>query len=185
MEQVAAKKNTRSPTKKNTGILSRTASENRPPIFSTVYGCYEGLFQNPYYYQQQRQASSLSLPASQKPPLLPLPIVPLSRNYSLPCAPRSLSLSPPTPRRSGPIRKQPKPRPIAAPKSKPTDRSAPELGRFGGGGEEFSLISPPPSSLPLPKFAMRPKLISCNAEAVGVGVDAGATDSLRRILRLP
>ncbi|KAI3730338.1 hypothetical protein L1987_61508 [Smallanthus sonchifolius] len=41
--------------------------------------------------------------------------------------------------------------------------------------------SPPPSSLPLPTFSLRPKL-SCNAQAANV--DAGATDSLRRLLRL-
>lgn len=62
------------------------------------------------------------------------------------------------------------------------------------GGEKFSgslfTISPPPSSLPLPRFSMRPKqLISCKAEAAaggGGGVDAGAaaTDDLRRLLRL-
>jgi len=45
--------------------------------------------------------------------------------------------------------------------------------------------SPPPSSLPLPTFSLRPKL-GCNAQAavVTAGVDAGATDSLRRLLRL-
>lgn len=42
-------------------------------------------------------------------------------------------------------------------------------------------ISPPPSSLPLPTFSLRPKL-SCNAEATGI--DAGATDNLCRLLRL-
>ncbi|KAK1416448.1 hypothetical protein QVD17_32239 [Tagetes erecta] len=42
--------------------------------------------------------------------------------------------------------------------------------------------SPPPSSLPLPTFSLRPKL-SCKSEAVS-GVDAGATDNLRRLLRL-
>ncbi|KAJ9165949.1 hypothetical protein P3X46_020760 [Hevea brasiliensis] len=42
-------------------------------------------------------------------------------------------------------------------------------------------LSPHPSSLPLPKFFMRPKL-SCNAEAAGI--NAGATDNLRRLLRL-
>lgn len=47
-------------------------------------------------------------------------------------------------------------------------------------GSVFTL-SPPPSSLPLPKFSLRPKL-SCNAEAAGI--DAGATDNLRRLLRL-
>ncbi|KAJ6708712.1 SPLICING FACTOR PROLINE- AND GLUTAMINE-RICH-LIKE [Salix koriyanagi] len=41
--------------------------------------------------------------------------------------------------------------------------------------------SPHPSSLPLPKFSMKPKR-GCTAEAAGV--DTGATDNLRRILRL-
>ncbi|KAK1388551.1 Centrosomal protein [Heracleum sosnowskyi] len=43
-----------------------------------------------------------------------------------------------------------------------------------------TVLSPPPSSLPLPTFWLRPKL-SCNGE---IGIDAGATDSLRRILRI-
>ncbi|KAJ7957887.1 Proline-rich nuclear receptor coactivator [Quillaja saponaria] len=42
-------------------------------------------------------------------------------------------------------------------------------------------LSPPPSSLPLPKFSLRPKL-SCNADSAGI--DAGATDNLRRLLKL-
>jgi hypothetical protein len=42
-------------------------------------------------------------------------------------------------------------------------------------------LSPHPSSLPLPKFSMKPKR-SCTAEASGV--DAGATDNLRRLLRI-
>lgn len=42
-------------------------------------------------------------------------------------------------------------------------------------------LSPHPSSLPLPKFSMKPKR-GCTAEAAGV--DNGATDNLRRILRL-
>lgn len=46
----------------------------------------------------------------------------------------------------------------------------------------FATVSPPPSSLPLPTFSLRPKL-SCNVEA-SAGVDAGATDNLRRLLRL-
>jgi hypothetical protein len=56
-------------------------------------------------------------------------------------------------------------------------------------------ISPPPSSLPLPGLALlRPKMkrtTACNSEAVfeaaklsNSGVDNGATDNLRRILRL-
>lgn len=45
-----------------------------------------------------------------------------------------------------------------------------------------SVLSPPPSSLPLPKFSARPKLTRCKVEAAGI--DAGATDNLRRLLRL-
>ncbi|KAM0972709.1 hypothetical protein ACFX13_016390 [Malus domestica] len=60
----------------------------------------------------------------------------------------------------------------------------------GGGGvgdmEKFSgsifTLSPPPSSLPLPRFSLQPRL-GCNAEAAA-GVDAGATDNLCRLLRL-
>ncbi|KAF8023552.1 hypothetical protein BT93_F0916 [Corymbia citriodora subsp. variegata] len=57
-----------------------------------------------------------------------------------------------------------------------------DLEKFSG--SVMYAISPPPSSLPLPKFSLlRPKQLSCKAEAAGV--DAGATDDLRRILRLP
>ncbi|KAK9165120.1 hypothetical protein Scep_000311 [Stephania cephalantha] len=52
----------------------------------------------------------------------------------------------------------------------------------GVGDEEFSCsifsLAPPPSSLPLPRFSLKPKLGGCNV------VDAGATDNLRRLLRL-
>ncbi|XVE69709.1 hypothetical protein DITRI_Ditri10aG0012600 [Diplodiscus trichospermus] len=59
-----------------------------------------------------------------------------------------------------------------------TGNAAKDLDKFSG---SVFTLSPPPSSLPLPKFSIRPKL-SCNAEAAGV--DAGATDNLRRLLRL-
>ncbi|XP_068645355.1 uncharacterized protein [Aristolochia californica] len=50
-------------------------------------------------------------------------------------------------------------------------------------GSIFSL-SPHPSNLPLPKFSLQPKAKTrCNAEA-SEGIDAGATDNLRRMLRL-
>ncbi|KAA0063295.1 uncharacterized protein E6C27_scaffold205G001180 [Cucumis melo var. makuwa] len=49
----------------------------------------------------------------------------------------------------------------------------------------FAIISPPPSSLPLPKFSMRPaKALKCNVEAAGADDGAAAADDLRRLLRL-
>ncbi|XP_004500930.1 uncharacterized protein [Cicer arietinum] len=56
-------------------------------------------------------------------------------------------------------------------------------GNFDVLSETVFNLSPPPSSLPLPKFSLRSKL-SCNAEAAGSVVDAGATNNLRRLLRL-
>ncbi|KAL8514760.1 hypothetical protein ACS0TY_013733 [Phlomoides rotata] len=47
-------------------------------------------------------------------------------------------------------------------------------------GSAAFTISPPPSSLPLPTFSLRPRLISCKV----AGIDTGATDDLRRLLRL-
>ncbi|CAA3021495.1 Hypothetical predicted protein [Olea europaea subsp. europaea] len=55
-----------------------------------------------------------------------------------------------------------------------------QIGKFSG--SVVFTISPPPSSLPLPTFSLRPKL-SCNAQAAGI--DTGSTDNLRRLLRLP
>lgn len=57
--------------------------------------------------------------------------------------------------------------------------SSSDLEKFSG--SVVFTLSPPPSSLPLPTFSLRPKLC-CNAEAAGI--DAGATDNLRRLLRL-
>ncbi|KAJ4840141.1 hypothetical protein Tsubulata_044761 [Turnera subulata] len=64
-----------------------------------------------------------------------------------------------------------------------SDDAMKDLEMFSG---SFSaVLSPPPSSLPLPKFSVRPKLLSCTVEAAGgAAVDAGATDNLCRLLRL-
>uniref|UniRef100_A0A5B7ATL5 Uncharacterized protein n=1 Tax=Davidia involucrata TaxID=16924 RepID=A0A5B7ATL5_DAVIN len=72
------------------------------------------------------------------------------------------------------------------PKDLPKDVSSVLSGNNNNNNlEKFSgsifTLSPPPSSLPLPTFSLRPK-VSCNAEVAGI--DAGATDSLRRLLRL-
>ncbi|GER57007.1 v-type ATP synthase beta chain [Striga asiatica] len=59
--------------------------------------------------------------------------------------------------------------------------SDPGAGAFSGSAAFGT--SPPPSSLPLPTFTLRPKLAACRAE-VAAGIDAGATDDLRRLLRI-
>lgn len=130
---------------------------------------------------------------SSQPPLLPLPAA----------APRrSASCSPPSKKVGGGSRKPRSPQ--KGDKRSPRKSRDAAPGFIGGGGgarrcESLSLrsvveqldifsgsavftVSPPPSSLPLPTFSMRPKL-SCMAE-VAAGVDAGATDDLRRLLRL-
>lgn len=134
---------------------------------------------------------SYPLRQSSQPPLLPLPAA----------APRrSVSCSPPSKKVGGGSKKPRSPQ--------KGDKRSPRKSRYvdvspggGGGGarrceslrsvvEQLDIfsgsavftISPPPSSLPLPSFSMRPKL-SCKAEAAA-GVDAGATDDLRRLLRL-
>ncbi|KAH0990622.1 hypothetical protein GBA52_002105 [Prunus armeniaca] len=53
-----------------------------------------------------------------------------------------------------------------------------DMDKFSG---SIFTLSPPPSSLPLPRFSLQRRL-SRNAEAAGI--DAGATDNLRRLLRL-
>ncbi|PKI45644.1 increased rDNA silencing protein 4 [Punica granatum] len=144
-----------------------------------------------------------------QPPLLPLPVTPKAHVSSYPppgsAKPKpqrlarhhSLNPSKPLIRRQGsaviisrgselmPAARPLGPEPYELPKnisvSMVPNPSAPlqlpEPGRFSGSVFE---LAPPPSSLPLPRFSLRPKL-RCNAEA---GVDSGATDSLRQILRL-
>lgn len=50
-----------------------------------------------------------------------------------------------------------------------------------GGLNSIFCLAPPPSSLPLPKFFMKPKIVGCNVQADGGAI---ATDNLRRLLRL-
>lgn len=138
---------------------------------------------------------------NQQPPLLPLPfVVPKAAQQAPNFSPtkkkehnltRHQSLI--SPRKSTPsksqILQQPDkitplgPHPNGLPRVKFMDggRSAsPSVDKFFA-GESVFMMAPPPSSLPLPRFSLRPKR-SCTAEAAGV--DAGATDGLRRILRL-
>ena len=106
---------------------------------------------------------------SSQPPLLPLP-----------ASARRLSCSPASRKSKSPKKEGKKSK--GAAKVVPlisiveSDARKCEIGDVFSGSAVFS---PPPSSLPLPTFTMWPKL-SCQA----AGVDAGATDVLRRLLRL-
>lgn len=152
-------------------------------------------------------ASRLAHTQYRQPPLLPLPIssppttgkANRARDHSLSTTPKK-SKSKPQPRvsksMSGSLivtstnRLGPEPNDIPKDVSKVLSSSSStgksiccivdegDLDKFSG--SVFSL-APPPSSLPLPRFSVRPKL-SCNAQVSGI--DAGATDNLCRLLRL-
>ncbi|MBA0823273.1 hypothetical protein Goarm_020013 [Gossypium armourianum] len=81
---------------------------------------------------------------------------------------------------ANPLGSDPNDLPIALPSSyiAAGDDAKKDLDEFLG---SIFPLSPPPSSLPLPKFSLKSKL-SCNPEAAGT--DCGATDNLRRHLYL-
>ncbi|TYI97143.1 hypothetical protein E1A91_D01G122600v1 [Gossypium mustelinum] len=82
---------------------------------------------------------------------------------------------------ANPLGSDPNDLPIALPSSYRAagDDAKKDLDEFSG---SIFPLSPPPSSLPLPKFSLKSKL-SCNPEAAGI--DCGDTDNLRRLLCLP
>ncbi|KAK7409909.1 hypothetical protein VNO78_00303 [Psophocarpus tetragonolobus] len=102
--------------------------------------------------------SSVSVYAQQQPPLLPLPQGPKKPKATK--GDESIVIAPSW----GP---DPKDLPIVV------------LGMGKGNIHSLFNLAPPPSSLPLPNFSLRSKL-ACNAAAV----DHGATNNLRRLLRL-
>ncbi|XP_057470371.1 uncharacterized protein LOC130759237 [Actinidia eriantha] len=172
--------------------------ENRPP-YSYFHG---GLSHAPTHslsYSYPRSVSVLN--PQQLPPLLPLPIPTPNNNQRT----RGLSCPPVNRKVNGRSREQKKskspkkaspkrdlksiqstkslgPDPKDLPKDVSRVLSFPSGDNYGDmESSGVFTLSPPPSSLPLPTFSLRPKL-SCNAEVAGI--DAGATDNLRRILRL-
>lgn len=145
-----------------------------------------------YYSSSLRPAASLPPPARgllQAPPTWP------PFQQYLPYAPPLLPLPPANPRhnkQSGNGGRSSNPKKVKTPKQKNQKNegrispkkidSAPVVEVIGNGFSSSAIyaISPPPSSLPLPTFSLRRKF-RCNAAA---GIDSGATDNLRDILRL-
>lgn len=149
-----------------------------------------------------------TLQQSPQPPLLPLPTAAPRRTVSargLSCPPANQKTSNPTKTRDPSLTpkksKSPKKVEKNSPKKSTPGIIASDVRKFKNGsslnssgsvvgGDQIDIfsgsvvftISPPPSSLPLPTFSLRPKL-GCKAEAAA-GIDAGATDDLRRLLRL-
>lgn len=151
-----------------------------------------------------------TLQQSPQPPLLPLPTAAPRRSASargLSCPPANQKASNPTKTRDPPLTPKKSKSPKKVEKNSPrkstsgiinasdvrkfkNDSSLSSSGSVAGGdqmdmmfsGSAVFTISPPPSSLPLPTFSLRPKL-GCKAQAAA-GIDAGATDDLRRLLRL-
>lgn len=149
-----------------------------------------------------------TLQQSPQPPLLPLPTAAPRRTLSargLSCPPANQKTNNPTKTRDPSLTpkksKSPKKVEKNSPKNSTSGIVASDVRKFKNGsslsssgsvvgGDQIDIfsgsvvftISPPPSSLPLPTFSLRPKL-GCKAEAAA-GIDAGATDDLRRLLRL-
>ncbi|KAK4787415.1 hypothetical protein SAY86_011248 [Trapa natans] len=131
----------------------------------------------------------------QQPPLLPLPAIPKVQLSSSP-PPNSCGQKKPNrlarhgsllnPSKSSITRQGSVhlPDPNELPKGIPVSKVPnlyPLLAPPGLSSSVFDL-APPPSSLPLPTFSVRPKL-GCNVEAEVID-DSGATDGPRRLLRL-
>ncbi|KAF5747187.1 hypothetical protein HS088_TW06G01368 [Tripterygium wilfordii] len=157
-----------------------------PPSFSNSYPPMASQFKNPSFHNYQK------LMNQQQPPLLPLPISSRPNNNFVSSRSRGLSSPPNTRKANGATRDQSlTPKKVKKPKQKqqppnkreeepkqeskstessimvsvsplgPDPNDLPKLGKFS---DSVFTFSPPPSSLPLPKFSLRRKL-SCNAEA--------------------
>ncbi|CAN6225281.1 unnamed protein product [Urochloa humidicola] len=143
------------------------------------------------YYNTSGQATKMTsfprAPAPPQPPLLPLPAqAPSSQHWSHPVsrAKKQRGNDAAAPGASAPITV------VAAPSKKRMAPAAePEEVAWTGTDSLYSL-SPPPSSVPmqtsllLTAAAARKAPTACAVEVAGGGVDVGATDELRRLLRL-
>ncbi|RDY07266.1 hypothetical protein CR513_08646, partial [Mucuna pruriens] len=184
---------TKTPKKKGRGNLVSNRSEN--------FDTYAGLLNPPpsramsFSYSHPLSASSSVfnhhyVQVQQQPPLLPLPHVSRSlgtRDINTCLTPKK---SKPTKREEANKRSGAESILIVASDNRwgPEPKDLPKV--VLGLGNSHDVVSgvvfdlaPPPSSLPLPRFSLRSKL-GCNAEAASGGVDDGATNNLRRLLRL-
>jgi len=152
-----------------------------------------------YISNPSQSFDTLNLPHQKQPPLLPLPHVSAILHHNKPLLPRNLNTqsSSLTPKKSKP-RKGEESKKRSGTQSTtdflmdnpwgPDPKNLPVvigIGNMDVFSESVFNLAPPPSSLPLPKFSLRSKL-SCNTEAAAAGgfVDDGATNNLRRLLRL-
>lgn len=166
----------------NRGIVSRS--------FGASSSSHQGLFGSRPPPPPPNHSSLPSSFPSSSPPLLPLPTP--EPAIGIPIKPRE-----------APQQHQKKPRPAAKRddrwKREPAPQKPIEKAEGDGSAAVFDgslySVSPPPSSLPLPRFSITKSkavpaqpVASCVAEAivVGAGADDGATasDDLRRLLRL-
>lgn len=196
-QTVSPYKQSRNPRKSDRPLVSQR-SENLAPILNNYHG--GGILHAPPAY-----LSSSNPPLRNQPPLLPLPIPNSGNNLRS----RALSYSPVNRKTGSRSRGQSltpkKSKPMGNPKRADSRRDSKSVkeslviaptGPLGPDPKDVSrvlssalsgnltvfTISPPPSSLPLPTFSLRPKLSCYNGEAAGI--DAGATDDLQRLLRL-
>ncbi|KAF8701023.1 hypothetical protein HU200_033915 [Digitaria exilis] len=144
------------------------------------------------HHQATKITSFPRAPAPPQPPLLPLPeqyssfVQPASRPVSRAKKPRCYEAAP-GPGASAPIT-------VAAPSKNRMAPATTGLAEEGWTGmDSLYSVSPPPSSVPMPTSlllaatAARKAPTACAVEVaggVGCGVDVGATDELRRLLRL-
>lgn len=146
-----------------------------------------------YYYHNlpiSLYHSSINLPSLQQPPLLPLPQIPNTKRPpttqpKVPTRPRSQSLV--TSKKSRP----PALNRSSQPENKRVGRrvSVSEGASRGANMDDYSgfifLVSPHPSSLPLPKFPLPARAKVGGTCKTNAGIDDGVTtDGLRRLLRL-
>ncbi|KAL5201335.1 hypothetical protein ABZP36_035689 [Zizania latifolia] len=135
-------------------------------------------------------------PAPPQPPLLPLPVHlqaawPASRPVQCAKKPADHAAAPSL-ENMAPAQGASVPIPVAPPAKKRATGSEQEVVVGWTTTDSLYSVSPPPSSVPMPTFLLataagRKAPTACAVEVaggVGGGVDVGATDELRRLLRL-